>query len=94
MSAGGPSKRPAHDTIPTSSGDPEAASASATAAGNKAKLPRFESNSKPQEDFSALVKNRLNSYTRTGQACDRCKVRLVVGLGAGLRGTVPKVAAG
>lgn len=27
-----------------------------------------------QEDFSSVVKNRLQSFTRTGQACDRCKV--------------------
>ena len=26
-------------------------------------------------DFSSVVKSKLQSYTRTGQACDRCKVR-------------------
>lgn len=26
------------------------------------------------EDFSGIVKSRLQSYSRTGQACDRCKV--------------------
>lgn len=29
------------------------------------------------EDFSSVVKNRLQSYSRTGQACDRCKVRKI-----------------
>lgn len=37
----------------------------------KSKLPRLE---KPTEDFSSVVKNKLQTYTRTGQACDRCKV--------------------
>jgi hypothetical protein len=37
----------------------------------KVKLPRLE---RGPEDFSSVVKNRLQSYTRTGQACDRCKV--------------------
>lgn len=27
-----------------------------------------------QEDYSAKVKTRMSTYTRTGQACDRCKV--------------------
>lgn len=39
--------------------------------GGKMKLPRLD---RGQEDFSSVVKNRLQSYTRTGQACDRCKV--------------------
>lgn len=38
----------------------------------KVKLPRLE---RGPDDFSSVVKNRLQSYTRTGQACDRCKVR-------------------
>ncbi|KAH8747306.1 hypothetical protein F5883DRAFT_566962 [Diaporthe sp. PMI_573] len=38
----------------------------------KAKLPRLE---RGFEDFSQVVKDRLQSYIRTGQACDRCKVR-------------------
>lgn len=38
---------------------------------SKAKLPRLE---RGPEDFSLVVKNKLQSYTRTGQACDRCKV--------------------
>lgn len=37
----------------------------------KVKLPRLE---RGPDDFSSVVKNRLQSYTRTGQACDRCKV--------------------
>jgi hypothetical protein len=28
-------------------------------------------------DFSSVVKSKLSSYTRTGQACDRCKVRKI-----------------
>lgn len=39
---------------------------------SKSKLPRLE---RPPEDFSSVVKSKLQSYTRTGQACDRCKVR-------------------
>ncbi|KAK8912435.1 Positive regulator of purine utilization [Metarhizium anisopliae] len=47
------------------------ASASSTA---KLKLARSD---RGPEDFSSVVKNRLQSYTRTGQACDRCKVRKI-----------------
>jgi hypothetical protein len=43
--------------------------------GHKVKLPRLERNA---EDFSSVVKSKLQSYTRTGQACDRCKVRACV----------------
>ncbi|KAH8754827.1 hypothetical protein F5883DRAFT_687778 [Diaporthe sp. PMI_573] len=39
----------------------------------KAKLPRLRGS----VDFSQVVKDRLQSYTRTGQACDRCKVRKI-----------------
>jgi hypothetical protein len=39
--------------------------------GTPAKVPKIEQ--KP-EDFSNSVKKRLQSSTRTGQACDRCKV--------------------
>ncbi|KAF4467692.1 Transcriptional activator acu-15 [Fusarium albosuccineum] len=60
---GRPPKRPA------SNGDDE----SGQAAG-KVKLPRLE---RGPDDFSSVVKNRLQSYTRTGQACDRCKVRKI-----------------
>lgn len=37
----------------------------------KLKLPRLD---RGPEDFSSVVKNKLQTYTRTGQACDRCKV--------------------
>lgn len=37
----------------------------------KMKLPRLE---RSTEDFSSVVKTKLSQYTRTGQACDRCKV--------------------
>ncbi|SPQ17596.1 47c71b1c-bf47-4f37-96ba-12ec30c024a3 [Thermothielavioides terrestris] len=40
----------------------------------KVKLPRLE---RAPEDFSNVVKSKLQSYTRTGQACDRCKVRKI-----------------
>ncbi|KAG6022983.1 hypothetical protein E4U19_002450 [Claviceps sp. Clav32 group G5] len=40
----------------------------------KMKLARAE---RGPEDFSSVVKNRLLSYSRTGQACDRCKVRKI-----------------
>ncbi|KAH6887735.1 hypothetical protein B0T10DRAFT_490254 [Thelonectria olida] len=40
------------------------------------KLARPGNNSE-NNDFSALVKHRLASYTRTGQACDRCKIRKI-----------------
>ncbi|KAJ0122004.1 hypothetical protein J7T55_002515 [Diaporthe amygdali] len=40
---------------------------------SKVKLPRLE---RGPEDFSQVVKDKLQSYTRTGQACDRCKQNL------------------
>ncbi|KAK4187929.1 putative transcriptional activator protein [Podospora australis] len=40
----------------------------------KVKLPRLE---RGPDDFSGIVKTKLQSYTRTGQACDRCKVRKI-----------------
>ncbi|KAI6313523.1 hypothetical protein MCOR23_006634 [Pyricularia oryzae] len=40
----------------------------------KVKLPKFE---RDTEDFSSVVKSKLQAYTRTGQACDRCKVRKI-----------------
>ncbi|KAK0657987.1 hypothetical protein B0T16DRAFT_70927 [Cercophora newfieldiana] len=40
----------------------------------KVKMPRIE---RGAEDFSSVVKSKLQSYTRTGQACDRCKVRKI-----------------
>jgi hypothetical protein len=30
-----------------------------------------------EPDFSGIVRNKLHQYTRTGQACDRCKVQLL-----------------
>jgi hypothetical protein len=36
------------------------------------KMPRTE---RSVDDFSSVVKNKLQGHTRTGQACDRCKVR-------------------
>ncbi|CAM1504868.1 Fc.00g024590.m01.CDS01 [Cosmosporella sp. VM-42] len=33
--------------------------------------------SRPTENFSNQVKSRLSTYTRTGQACDRCKIRKI-----------------
>ncbi|WQF84199.1 hypothetical protein CDEST_09213 [Colletotrichum destructivum] len=69
---GRPPKRPAEG------GDPAATSSdgdAAPTAAAKVKLPRLEKGG--QEDFSSVVKNRLSSYTRTGQACDRCKVRKI-----------------
>lgn len=44
---------------------------SGASSNTKVKLPRLD---RGPEDFSTVVKNRLQSYTRTGQACDRCKV--------------------
>ncbi|KAK0732355.1 hypothetical protein B0T21DRAFT_313402 [Apiosordaria backusii] len=41
---------------------------------SKTKVPRIE---RGPEDFSSVVKSKLQSYTRTGQACDRCKVRKI-----------------
>ncbi|KAL2261944.1 hypothetical protein VTK26DRAFT_2952 [Humicola hyalothermophila] len=40
----------------------------------KPKTPRVE---RAPGDFSSVVKSKLQSYTRTGQACDRCKVRKI-----------------
>ncbi|KAL2150933.1 hypothetical protein VTH82DRAFT_6031 [Thermothelomyces myriococcoides] len=40
----------------------------------KAKQARVE---RGPEEFSNVVKSKLQSYTRTGQACDRCKVRKI-----------------
>lgn len=51
---------------------PPKRTASGSPTGTPAKLPKQET--KP-ETFSNSVKKRLQSSTRTGQACDRCKVR-------------------
>ncbi|KAK8099866.1 hypothetical protein PG999_010240 [Apiospora kogelbergensis] len=56
---------------------------------NKCKLPKLDRMSSSSSgggggggggapnDFSSVVKSKLQSYTRTGQACDRCKVRKI-----------------
>ncbi|KAF6843707.1 transcription factor [Colletotrichum musicola] len=67
---GRPPKRPAD------AGDPSTTDADNGPAAGKIKLPRLDK-AGGQEDFSSVVKNRLSSYTRTGQACDRCKVRKI-----------------
>ncbi|KAI1205665.1 fungal-specific transcription factor domain-containing protein [Annulohypoxylon truncatum] len=43
----------------------------------KCKLPRLDRDRAAPNDFSSVVKSKLQSYTRTGQACDRCKVRKI-----------------
>ncbi|OTB19356.1 hypothetical protein K445DRAFT_53319 [Daldinia sp. EC12] len=43
----------------------------------KCKLPRLDRDRTAPSDFSSVVKSKLQSYTRTGQACDRCKVRKI-----------------
>ncbi|EFY87359.1 putative transcription factor [Metarhizium acridum CQMa 102] len=63
--------RPAKRSADGSGASDDDASASSTA---KLKLARSD---RGPEDFSSVVKNRLQSYTRTGQACDRCKVRKI-----------------
>ncbi|KAI1843573.1 hypothetical protein JX265_007357 [Neoarthrinium moseri] len=63
MPPGRPPKRP---------GEPEVEAAD----GTKCKLPRLDRGGTPN-DFSSVVKSKLSSYTRTGQACDRCKVRKI-----------------
>ncbi|KAK1829598.1 transcriptional activator protein acu-15 [Podospora conica] len=40
----------------------------------KVKLPRLD---RGTDNFSSVVKSKMSSYTRTGQACDRCKVRKI-----------------
>ncbi|UQC87578.1 uncharacterized protein CLUP02_13095 [Colletotrichum lupini] len=68
---GRPPKRPAE------AGDAATPSedVASTTPAPKVKLPRLDKGG--QEDFSSVFKNRLSSYTRTGQACDRCKVRKI-----------------
>lgn len=66
MPPGRPPKRP---------GDPAEALVALSdnpAAGPRLKQARLD---RGPEEFSNVVKNKLQSYTRTGQACDRCKVR-------------------
>lgn len=44
-----------------------------SSSGAKMKLPRLGPSGDPRQ-FSKVIKTRLKSCTRTGQACDRCKV--------------------
>lgn len=63
---------------PGDGGDSSTSLADDALAGSpKVKLPRLDRGS---EDFSSVVKTKLSSYTRTGQACDRCKVCIVPSL--------------
>ncbi|KAF7191185.1 Transcriptional activator protein acu-15 [Pseudocercospora fuligena] len=45
----------------------------------QAKIPRTDGNAHPQGngDFSGSVKKKIAGSTRTGQACDRCKIRKI-----------------
>jgi len=65
MPPGRPPKRPSDP------GEGLSALSESPFSGPKLKHPRLE---RAPEDFSSVVKNKLQSYTRTGQACDRCKV--------------------
>ncbi|KAI1415034.1 fungal-specific transcription factor domain-containing protein [Hypoxylon sp. FL1857] len=65
MPPGRPPKRPG-DAIDLDPSDPA-----------KCKLPRLDRDRVAPNDFSSVVKSKLQSYTRTGQACDRCKVRKI-----------------
>ncbi|OTA68413.1 hypothetical protein K449DRAFT_323440 [Hypoxylon sp. EC38] len=65
MPPGRPPKRPG-DAVDLDSSD-----------GAKCKLPRLDRDRIAPNDFSSVVKSKLQSYTRTGQACDRCKVRKI-----------------
>lgn len=58
-------------SVPRSSPMPPKRISSGSPSGTPAKLPKTETR---PEDFSNSVKKRLQSSTRTGQACDRCKV--------------------
>lgn len=67
------SGRPANKRAADGGGsDEDSSSAGAHAGTPKVKLPRMD---RGPGEFSNVVKSRLQSYTRTGQACDRCKVR-------------------
>lgn len=70
--SGRPSAKRPVERGESSGEDSPAQSAAGSQSGAKPKVARVE---RPTEDFSSVVKNRLQSYTRTGQACDRCKVR-------------------
>ncbi|KAJ3493430.1 hypothetical protein NLG97_g4733 [Lecanicillium saksenae] len=74
MSGQASAKRQVERGESSSGDDSPAASASGGGSGARSKQARVE---RGAEDFSSVVKNRLQSYTRTGQACDRCKVRKI-----------------
>ncbi|ORY55922.1 fungal-specific transcription factor domain-containing protein [Pseudomassariella vexata] len=67
MPPGRPPKRP---------GEPDDVDSPDSNSQGKLKLPRLDRGGAPN-DFSSVVKSKLQSYTRTGQACDRCKVRKI-----------------
>ncbi|KAF4637472.1 hypothetical protein G7Y89_g617 [Cudoniella acicularis] len=48
-----------------------------TAAGEPSGAPGKQPRAERPEEFSSVVKKKLQSSTRTGQACDRCKVRKI-----------------
>ncbi|KAI0975298.1 fungal-specific transcription factor domain-containing protein [Xylaria arbuscula] len=73
MPPGRPPKRPGEADVAVVDGLGPASST-----GAKCKLPRLDRGERPgRADFSSVVKSKLQSYTRTGQACDRCKVRKI-----------------
>ncbi|GAP85250.1 putative transcription factor [Rosellinia necatrix] len=73
MPPGRPPKRPGETDIAVLDG-----SGSGATTTTKCKLPRLDRGERPgRADFSSVVKSKLQSYTRTGQACDRCKVRKI-----------------
>ncbi|EGX94569.1 C6 transcription factor FacB [Cordyceps militaris CM01] len=72
--SGRPSAKRPVERGESSGEDSPAHSATGSQNGARSKVARVE---RSVEDFSSVVKNRLQSYTRTGQACDRCKVRKI-----------------
>ncbi|KAI2641015.1 fungal-specific transcription factor domain-containing protein [Xylaria nigripes] len=74
MPPGRPPKRPGETLIPV----PDHSGVTTSSTATKCKLPRLDRGERPSRaDFSSVVKTKLQSYTRTGQACDRCKVRKI-----------------
>lgn len=76
MPPGRPPKRPGEADLDIAVLDGSDAASSSTATTTvKCKLPRIDRGDRSgRADFSSVVKSKLQSYTRTGQACDRCKV--------------------
>lgn len=54
--------------------------ASGELTGNGSATPVKQLRAERPEEFSSVVKKKLQSSTRTGQACDRCKVGVLCGL--------------